>query len=351
MMSTTSVATDRSQAAVGAPNQRHFFTEKWQSFFGLLPSLLAVGIFVYGFISFTFYVSLSNWRTLRPDLTLREPLWQTYIDMFAMPRFQMDLRNTVVFTIIFIALTLFTGLVLAILLDYNRKFFAIPFFRNVYLFPYALSFVVTGVAWRWIFNPETGINLFFDILGINSVIVALGGEPLKPGWITDPTVILQVNDALAAVFPAVEGWRVQLGVPVALIPVALAASWQLSGFIMAMYLGGMTTISGEVREAARIDGASEWQIYRFVVIPMLKPITISAVIILLHVSLKIFDLVFTMSGVGPGFATDVPAIFVFEMMFKATRYNLGSAASIVMLILVAIVLIPYLVRTSRESER
>ena len=141
----------------------------------------------------------------------------------------------------------------------------------------------------------------------------------------------------------------KLGIPMALIPVAIAATWQLSGFVMAMYLGGMATISHEVREAARIDGASEWQVYRRIIIPMLKPVTISVAIILLHVSLKIFDLVFTMSGVGPGFATDVPAIFVFEMMFKATRYNLGSAASIVMLALVAIVIIPYLASNLREE--
>ena len=118
---------------------------------------------------------------------------------------------------------------------------------------------------------------------------------------------------------------------------------------MAMYLGGMATISNEVREAARIDGATEWQIYRRVIIPALAPVTVSVAVILLHVSLKIFDLVFTMSGVGPGFATDVPAIFVFEMMFKATRYNLASAASIVMLVVVAFVIVPYLARSLRED--
>jgi glucose/mannose transport system permease protein len=115
-----------------------------------------------------------------------------------------------------------------------------------------------------------------------------------------------------------------------------------------MYLGGMATISHEIREAARIDGASEWQIYTRVIIPILRPVTVAVAVILLHVSLKIFDLVFTMSGVGPGFATDVPAIFVFETMFKATRYNLASAASIIMLVLVALVIIPYLAQSFRE---
>jgi len=120
---------------------------------------------------------------------------------------------------------------------------------------------------------------------------------------------------------------------------------------MAMYLGGMVTISNEVREAARMDGATEGQLYRYIIIPMLKPITISVVVILLHVSLKIFDLVWTMAGVGPGFATDVPAIFVFEQMFRANRFNLASAAAIVMLILIALVIIPYLASTLRKEEQ
>ncbi len=339
-----------SQQTVAVPTIRKkswAMTERMQSFLLLLPSFIVIAIFVYFFISTTLYISLSNWRTLKRDLTLREPIYQTYVDMFTMPRFQADLRNTVVFTILFMTLAIVLGLSLAILLD--RKVLAGTVFRNVFLFPYALSFVVTGVAWRWIFNPETGINLFFEILGINALLTQLGMEPLKPGWITNPEVVLQVNDALARVWPAAANLQVKLGIPLALIPVAIAATWQLSGFVMAMYLGGMATISNDIREAARIDGASEWQIYRRVIIPILKPVTVSVAVILLHVSLKIFDLVFTMSGVGPGFATDVPAIFVFEMMFKATRYNLGSAASIIMLVLVGLVIVPYLASNLREE--
>jgi glucose/mannose transport system permease protein len=320
-----------------------------QSFLLLLPSLIAIAIFVYVFIATTAYISISNWRTLKRDLTIREPAYQTYVEMFSMPRFQADLRNTLVFTLLFMTFAILLGLFLAILLD-QKVFRSIPIFRNIPLFPYALSFVVTGVAWRWIFNPETGINLFFEIFGINALLTSLGMEALKPGWITDPAVVFQLNDALALAWPGAENLQVKLGIPVALIPVAIAATWQLSGFVMAMYLGGMATISEEIREAARIDGATEWQIYRRIIIPMLKPVTVSVAVILLHVSLKIFDLVFTMSGVGPGFATDVPAIFVFEMMFKATRYNLGSAASIIMLVLVGAVIIPYLARTLREEE-
>ncbi len=330
--------------------QNPLMRERFQSFLMFLPSFIVIAIFVYGFIGYTGYVSISNWRTLVQDLSIRDPIYQTYDDLINTPRFQFDLRNTVVFTVMFITSAVLLGLFLAILLDYNRKMLVIPFFRNVYLFPYALSFVVTGVVWRWIFNPETGINLFFNIFGINDLMVKYGHDPLKPGWMTDPSVVLQVNDVLAHVWPGAADLRVQLGIPVALIPVAIAATWQLSGFVMAMYLGGMATISEDIREAARIDGAGEWQVYRHVIIPMQKPITVSTVVILLHVSLKIFDLVFTMSGVGPGFATDMPAIYVFETMFKATRYNLASAAAIVMLVIAGLVVVPYLVHTLRKEE-
>jgi glucose/mannose transport system permease protein len=342
------VQTSEGTTLLPKPRKSRFNPERVHSILLVIPSLAAVAIFVYIFISLTFYFSITNWRSLKRDLSIREPFYQTYAEMFSMPRFQIDLRNTVVFTLLFMALAICLGLFLAILLDHKVRGGAI--FRNVYLFPYSLSFVVTGVAWRWIFNPESGINLFFNIFGINKLLSLLGSGPLKPGWITDPSIWLNINNALAHVWPAAADWQLKLGIPAALIPVAIAATWQLSGFVMATYLGGMATIPYSVHEAARIDGASGWQIYWHVIIPILKPVTISVAVILLHVSLKIFDLVLTMSGVGPGFATDVPAIFVFEMTFKATRYNLGAAASAVMLVLVGLVIIPYLIRTLREEE-
>ena len=314
----------------------------------LLPSLLLTAIFIYGFIGTSFFFSLTNWRTLAVDLSLRDPLWQTYADMLAMPRFQADLRNTLVFTVLFIGLAISIGLGLAILLD--RQIAGKGFFRNTFLFPYALSFIVTGVVWRWIFNPETGVNLFFNFLGINQALEAAGMDPLAPGWTTDPTVVFSVNQLLSQIWPGGMTFQIEWGIPVALIPVAIAATWQLSGFVMAMYLGGLGGISSQVRDAARIDGAGELRLYRSVIIPMLNPITISTIIILVHVSLKIFDLIFAMSGVGPGFATDVPAIFVFEMMFKAARYNLGAAASIVMLVASSLIIVPYLVHTFKNRE-
>ncbi|MGI9253370.1 MAG: carbohydrate ABC transporter permease, partial [Thermomicrobiales bacterium] len=256
------------------------------------------------------------------------------------------LRNTLVFTVMFLILAVGAGLSLAILLD--RKVAGSGFFRSVFLFPYALSFIVTGVTWSWIFNPETGVNLLFEATGLNKALTAMGMAPLKPGWITDPTIAWQLNGAIGAIYPPANDWSLKLGIPMALIPVTIAAAWQLSGFAMATFLAGLGTIPAEVREAAALDGASDRQLYTGIIIPLLKPIMVSTLIILGHVSLKIFDLIFSMSGKGPGFATDVPGIFVYEMIFRAQRYNLGAAASIVMLVLVSIVIVPYLARQLKD---
>ncbi|MGA8656544.1 MAG: sugar ABC transporter permease [Chthoniobacterales bacterium] len=313
----------------------------------LVPSMAAIITFVYIFILITIWVSLSRWGTLRIDWRLRDPWFVTYAQLFSMPRWHANLRNVFVFTALFLSSSIGLGLLLALFLD--RRLLGHTVLRNIFLFPYALSFIVTGIAWRWIFNPETGINLLFDGLGINKWLQSIGSKPLRPGWTTDPTVLFSVNDALGHVFPGLKNYSVHFGIPVAMIPVVVAAAWQLTGFAMSMYIAGLATVPNELREAARIDGATEFKVYTKVVLPMLRPVTVSTAIILGHVSLKIFDLIFAMTGVGPGFATDVPGIFVFDMTFKATRYNLGAAASIVMLLLVALVIVPYLWRSLRKS--
>jgi glucose/mannose transport system permease protein len=320
--------------------------ERWLSPALLSPSLIAIFVFVYGFIAFTFYTSISNWKTNRRDLSVSDPWYKTYDTLINQSRFQIDLRNTFVFTVLFLVLSVASGLALALMLD--RHVFGSGLFRSLFLFPYAISFITTGVVWRWIFNPETGVNALFQQLGVNAALEKAGAGPLKPGWITDSAVIWQVNGALETVFPWADGLSVKLGIPLALIPIVIAATWQLSGFAMAMYLAGLGTIPGEVKEAALIDGASDWRAYKDIIIPLLKPITISTMIILGHVSLKIFDLIYAMSGKGPGFATDVPGIFVYDKMFGAQQYNLGSAASIVMLVLVSFVIVPYLWRQLKE---
>ena len=325
----------------GPDPRRRGVSERWLSPLILAPSLIAIFIFVYGFIGMTVWVSFSNWQSPVRDLSIIDPLFATYRRLFETTRFQIDIRNTIVFTFLFLAGSVGIGLMLAIALD--RALPARALIRNIFLFPYALSFVVTGVAWRWIFNPESGISLLIENLGINWLLDKIGLGPLTVDWLINPRVWGDI--------PMPEAIRSQIGLPIAMLPVIIAAIWQLSGFAMAMYLAGLGTISNDIREAAALDGASTWQTYRHIVIPLLKPITISTLIILGHISLKIFDLIFAMSGKGPGFATDVPGIFVYEQSFGANRYNLGAAASVIMLILISLVMVPYLARSMKDVER
>jgi glucose/mannose transport system permease protein len=327
--------------SVRAP-RRSRFGDRHLAMLLLAPSVILLLVFVYGFIGTSVWISLSNWRTATPDWSFADPLFSVYDRLFNTPRFQSDLRNTVVFTVLFLVVAVGVGLLFALMLD--QKFPGSVLFRNIFLFPYALSFIVTGVAWRWIFNPVTGINQLAGDLGLNRLLGWVGLGPFTPRWLTNP----EVFGDLRTWVPGLDGLFTQVGIPMALLPVVIAAAWQLSGFAMAMYLAGLGTISGDIREAAQLDGASTRQIYTQIIIPLLKPITISTLIILGHVSLKIFDLIFAMSGSGPGFATDVPGIFIIEQTFRANRYDLGAAASIVMLMLVALVIVPYLVRSMRD---
>ena len=288
------------------------------AFLIVLPSVIAVGIFVYGFIGWSIRSSLSAWDGIVPDF--RFVGLAHYADIFTSQRFQTDLWNTLFFTLFFLAISILFGLLLATMLD--RKVKGEGLFRNIYLFPMAISFVVTGVVWRWIFSPTMGINALLKAVGLGS---------LTWGWFTDPAKFLNFH--------------------VALIPLIIAASWQLSGYTMAMYLAALRGIPAEVREAARLDGASELRTYVSVILPMLQPITLSALIVLAHISLKIFDLVYTMTGTGPAFATDMPGIFMFETTFRGNHYAEGAAISIVMLLMIAVIIIPYLYNSLKREER
>jgi glucose/mannose transport system permease protein len=133
------------------------------------------------------------------------------------------------------------------------------------------------------------------------------------------------------------------------VAVVIAASWQLMGFAMAMFLAGLAGIPADIHEAAMIDGASGLQYYRSIALPLLRPMAVTTVVILAHVAFKMFDLVYSMAGSGVGFATDTPGMYVYDTMYKAMRPNVGSAASIVMLVLVCLVVVPYLIRRGTEQ--
>jgi glucose/mannose transport system permease protein len=291
-------------------------SDLWKALALVSPSIILVGVFVYGFIGWSLRVSLSAWSGIRPDFTFVG--LQNYADLFRSPRFIIDLQNTFYFTLFFIALTVVSGFVLAFLV--NRRIRGEGIFRTLYLFPMALSFIVTGVIWRWLLSPRFGIN----------VILSHFSEQLGSfGWYTVTTDVF--------------------GFHLALIGLVFAASWQFTGYTMAMYLAGLRGVPNELVESARMDGASELYVVRKIILPLLRPITLSAMIVLGHISLKIFDLVYAMSGSGPAFVTDFPAIFMFETTFRGNRYAQGASISIIMLLMVALVVIPYLVNTFRRE--
>jgi glucose/mannose transport system permease protein len=286
--------------------------EKWLSAAIIAPSVACVLVFVYGFIGWSAYISMTNWRGMAPDLSLVG--LQQYASLFDQARFRQDMINTGVFTLLFLAGNLFIGLLIATLLD--RRLRGQAFFRNLFMFPMSVSFVVTGTVWVWILNPSSGANRVFQ---------AMGFDTRNWGWITDPRM--------------------------ALLCVILAAVWQMAGFTMAQYLAGLKGISDDVREAARIDGANEAQIFRHILLPQLWPVTVGAVVILGHISLKIFDLVFVMTQGGPGRATDMPGIFMFEITFRGDFFARGAAVGIVMLAMVALLIVPYLVYSRRMDVK
>ena len=308
----------------------------------IVPSVLAVGVFVYGFIGWSALVSVSKWNTVRPDYTyVGLDNFRTLFDNF---RFQIDIRNTIFFTAVFVGACLVIGFGLAALLDRQIKGEGI--FRSIYLFPMAVSFIVTGVVWRWLLAPRAGVNLLTEKAGFS---------PIHYGWYTDPTIhYVHAGSRFADVLHwAGLGFLADpnYGIPMAMMSVVIAATWQMSGFVMVMYLAGLRAIPEELREAARVDGASEVQILRRISLPLLRPVTLSAMIILGHQSLKIFDLVISMTRRGPGFATDVPALFMYETTFQANNFSRGAAISIVMLVAVSILVVPYLAWSLRREAR
>lgn len=344
--STPRVATAASAPLAGARRWpvRHNW-ERYVSILLLLPSVIALAIFVYGFIASTVYVSFTRWEGAAPDLTLVG--LRNYARLFLgegtdAVRFHIDIRNMIGFTILFLASNIVIGFGLASLLD--RHIRAEGLFRGVFLFPNAIAFIVTGVAWRWILTPgdvatgPVGINLLLDRAGLGF---------LKSAWFTDPTVLhisaqSQVGQLLTQVGLGFLT-NPDIGYAVAITSLVIAATWQFSGYTMALYLAGLRSIPDELREAARIDGASEWQITRYVILPLLQPVTLTVVIILGHISLKIYDLVVAMTGgVSAGFATDVPALNMWKTTFDATLFGQGAAIGIILLILVATLIIPYL---------
>lgn len=283
---------------------------RWLPSLVLSPSIIMVGICVYGFIAFTVYLSFTA-STILPTMTLASE--SNYERLFSLKNFFLSVKNLGVFSVLYIVISMLLGMGLAILIDQRIR--AESLFRSIFLYPMALSFIVTGTAWKWLLDPSIGFERTMHLLGFENFVF---------DWIKDGEM--------------------------AIYTVVIAAVWQTSGFVMALFLAGLRGIDGEVLNAARVDGAKSWRIYWRIIIPQLGPSFISSFVILAHMAIKSYDLVIALTGGGPGRSTWLPSVFMYQYTFTRNEMAVGAASAVVMLIGIAVVVIPYVRREMRLNK-
>jgi glucose/mannose transport system permease protein len=277
----------------------------------LAPSFAAVVVFVYGFILYTGYLSFTD-STMGPTYDLVG--WANYQRLWSQPNWIRALQNLAIFGSLYIVICTVIGLGLAILLD--QKIRIEGALRPIYLYPMALSFIVTGVAWKWFLDPG---------IGIEHIVRQWGFESFSFNWIKNPQM--------------------------AIYCVVIAAVWQSSGFVMAMFLAGLRGIDNEIIKAAQIDGASAFKLYRRIIIPMLRPAFLSAFVVLAHLAIKSYDLVIALTNGGPGRATELPATFMYSYTFTRNAMGTGAASAVIMLMMISAVIVPYIYAEVRSGTR
>ena len=275
----------------------------------LAPSFAVILLFVYGFIAFTVVLSFTGSKML-PKFDFIG--FTNYAKLFALQHWTTAVVNLAIFATLYIAISMAVGLMLAIFLD--QKIRGEGLLRPLYLYPMALSFIVTGTAWKWFLDPG---------IGLEKTMHLWGWESFHFTWIKDSDM--------------------------AIYTIVIAAVWQTSGFVMAMFLAGLRGIDNEILKAAQIDGASNWQLYRRIVIPMLRPAFLSAFVILFHLAIKSYDLVVALTGGGPGRATELPATFMYSYTFTRNQMGIGAASAVIMLMTIAAIMIPYLYAELKEK--
>jgi glucose/mannose transport system permease protein len=283
----------------------------------LAPSFLLIIIFVYGFIAWTGFLSLTNSKTF-PDYELTGfnaylKLWNWTFETNPPSNWYTAISNMGVFGGLYIFFCLALGLGLAILLDQKIRFEG--FLRPIYLYPMALSFIVTGTAWKWFLDPG---------IGLDQAMHSLGFVNFHFDWIKNKDKVIYT--------------------------VVIAGVWQASGFIMAMFLAGLRGIDGEILKAAQMDGATPFQLYKRIIIPQLRPIFLSAFIVLAHMAIKSYDLVIALTSGGPGGAAELPSTFMYSYTFSRNQMAIGSASAIVMLMGLSAIIVPYLYSELREKK-
>ncbi len=275
----------------------------------LSPSFVLVLIFVYGFMAYSGWLSMTDSKMLPSNGFVG---WENYERLFRLRHWNTAINNLAIFGTLYIGICTLLGLVLAIFLD--QKIRGEGLIRPLMLYPMALSFIVTGTAWKWFLDPG---------IGIEQIVQSWGFTEFEFRWIKDRDM--------------------------AIYTVVIAAVWQSSGFVMAMFLAGLRGIDGEILKAAQIDGASNIKLYRRVVIPMLRPIFLSAFVVLAHMAIKSYDLVIALTNGGPGRATELPATFMYSYTFTRNQMGVGAASAVIMLMTIAAVIVPYLYSELRSK--
>ena len=284
--------------------------QDWLPRLVLAPSFAVTILFVYGFIAFTVVLSFTGSKMLPKFIWVG---FENYHKLFALQHWHTALVNIAIFASLYIVICTAIGLMLAIFLD--QKIRGEGMLRPIYLYPMALSFIVTGTAWKWFLDPG---------IGLERVMHLWGWESFSFTWIKDGDM--------------------------ALYCIVLAAVWQTSGFVMAMFLAGLRGIDNEILKAAQIDGASNWQLYRRIVIPMLRPAFLSAFVILAHLAIKSYDLVVALTGGGPGRSTEMPATFMYSYTFTRNQMGIGASSAVIMLMTIAAIMVPYIYAELREKK-
>ncbi|MDG6101535.1 sugar ABC transporter permease [Dactylosporangium aurantiacum] len=280
------------------------------------PSLILIGVFVYGFLGWNVRVSFTNWRGLSPSYHFVG--LDNYARLLRDERWHADVRNLVVFTAVFVGGALLLGFLMAMLLDKGVR--GEGFLRGVFLFPMAISFIATAIVWRWLLDNGSGD----DTAGLNKLFAVLGLDFLRSDWHKSDSV-----------------W--------AIAAVALPAGWALSGYVMALFLAGMRGVPEALRESARLDGASESQVFWHVVRPALRPVTFSAMLIMIHISLKTFDLLYALDQ--GNLRIDTPSLYMWFTTFDGGFYDRGATIATVLLLGVALVVGPYVWYALRTERR
>jgi len=286
---------------------------RWQNWIPklvLAPSLGVIMVFVYGFIVYTVYLSFTNSKIL-PSYDLVG--MANYTKLFQLPAWTLAITNLAIFASLYIVISTAIGLTLAIFLD--QKIRGEGVLRPIFLYPMALSFIVTGTAWKWLLDPGIGIEHTMHLWGWAS---------FHFDWIKNSKY--------------------------AIYTVVLAAVWQTSGFVMAMFLAGLRGIDNEILKAAQIDGASNWNLYWRIIIPQLRPAFLSSFVILSHLAIKSYDLIIALTGGGPGRSTELPATFMYSYTFTRNEMGVGAASAVIMLMTIAAIMIPYLYAELKEVK-